>query len=157
MGQHDPRARRRRAGGPGDEGGGLRHPQHARQRQPVPLAAARRDRRSLPGRDVPRDHRCHRRGTHLRRLSRRRARHDRPPHLRRPHPARRVPAARARGPTPRADCLRPSACAGFRRSGGPRRAFRGRSGWSTAAWLAAPPNQRLKLPSAAAGNRSFVR
>src|SRR5262249_40527604 len=91
---------------------------------------------------------CHRRGTHLRRLSRRRARHDRPPHLRRPHPARRVPAARARGPTPRADCLRPSACAGFRRSGGRRRAFRGRSGWSTAAWLAAPANQRLKLPSA---------
>ena len=26
MGQHDPRARRRRAGGPGDEGRGLRHP-----------------------------------------------------------------------------------------------------------------------------------
>src|SRR4030095_2219427 len=41
---------------------------------------------SLPGRDVPRDHRRHRRGTHLRRLSRRRARYGFQPNLRRQNP-----------------------------------------------------------------------
>ena len=43
----------------------------------VPVAAARWSRRSVPGRDVPGDHRRHGIRTHLRRLPRRRARHDR--------------------------------------------------------------------------------
>ena len=42
--------------------------------------------RPFPGGRVPRDHRCHRRGTHLRRLSRCRARHGYHPNLRRQDP-----------------------------------------------------------------------
>jgi hypothetical protein len=56
-------------------------PDHDRQHQPVPLASASRARRSIPGRDVPGDHRCHGLRTHLRRLPRRGPRDDRQSHL----------------------------------------------------------------------------
>ncbi len=77
-----PRTRRRCRSGARDEGGRARPPEHDRQHQPMPVAAASRTRRPVPGRDVPSHHRRHRLRTHLRRLPRRRARHDRQPNLR---------------------------------------------------------------------------
>jgi NAD(P)-dependent dehydrogenase (short-subunit alcohol dehydrogenase family) len=59
VGQHHARARRGGRRRPGDEGGRLGPPEHDRQHQPVPIAAASRTRRSLPSRHVLGDHRRH--------------------------------------------------------------------------------------------------
>ncbi len=73
VGQLHARPRRRGRRRPGDEARGSGLLSTIGSLEPVPVAAASRSRRSLPGRDVPGDHRRHGRRTHLRRLPRRRA------------------------------------------------------------------------------------
>ena len=79
----------------------LAAPAHARQRQPLPVAARSRPRGPLPRRRLPRHHRRHREGPHLRRVSRRRPRPRRAPHVRRFAAAARVRAHGARRPARR--------------------------------------------------------
>ena len=73
----------------------LAAPAHARQPQPVAVAARSGCGRSLPRGRLPRHQRRHRQRTHLRRLSRGRPRTGRDPHLRRATAVARVRAHRA--------------------------------------------------------------